>query len=64
MKQEFFSFQELAERWRCSRGTVRNRLRRLGVGVLNFGQPGGRSKKAIPVSAIAQIEAKLTRKLP
>src|SRR6266404_8594790 len=31
-KQDYFSIQELADRWRCSRGTVYNRLRAEGAG--------------------------------
>src|SRR5258708_6003931 len=43
--EAFFSFQDLADRWRCSRGTVRNRLRAADARVLNFG--GSRSKKTV-----------------
>jgi hypothetical protein len=57
----FFSFQDLADRWRCSRGTVRNRLRAAGAQVLNFG--GDRSKKTVAASVVYQIEAKRTKRL-
>jgi hypothetical protein len=57
----FFSFQDLAERWRCSRGTVRNRLRASGATVLDFG--GGRSKKTVAASVVYQIERKRTKRL-
>ena len=57
----FFSFQDLADRWRCSRGTVRNRLRAAGATVLDFG--GGRSKKTVSASVVYQIERKRTKRL-
>jgi predicted DNA-binding protein YlxM (UPF0122 family) len=62
--QAFFSIQELAERWRCSRGTVRNRLRASGAKVLDFATaPGKRSKKAVPASAVFQIENRKSKLL-
>jgi|HubBroStandDraft_2_1064218.scaffolds.fasta_scaffold57941_4 hypothetical protein len=62
--QAFFSIQELADRWRCSRGTVRNRLRASGARVLDFSTaPGQRSKKAIPAAIVFQIENKKTKLL-
>jgi len=61
--QAFFSIQELADRWRCSRGTVGNRLRASGARVLDFASPGGRSKKAIPAGVVFQIESKKTKLL-
>lgn len=57
----FFSFQDLADRWRCSRGTVRNRLRAARAKVLDFG--GGRSKKSVPASVVYEIEGKRTKRL-
>jgi hypothetical protein len=59
--EAFFSFQDLADRWRCSRGTVRNRLRAAGATVLDFG--GGRSKKTVAASVVYQIERKRTKRL-
>jgi len=62
--QAFFSIQELAERWRCSRGTVRNRLRSSGAKVLDFApSPGQRSKKAVPAGVVYQIENRKTKLL-
>jgi hypothetical protein len=61
--QEFFSMQELAERWRCSRGTVRNRLRASGARVLDFASPGKRGKKAVPAAVVLQIESRKTKQL-
>jgi predicted DNA-binding protein YlxM (UPF0122 family) len=61
--QAFFSIQELADRWRCSRGTVRNRLRASGAKVLDFSSPGKRSKKAIPAAVVMQIENRKTKQL-
>lgn len=62
--QEFFSINELAIRWRCSRGTIYNRLRLAGVKVLDFGVAGGKSKKLVPALAVAQLESKFTKALP
>ena len=59
--EAFFTFQDLADRWRCSRGTVRNRLRAAGATVLDFG--GGRSKKTVAASVVYQIERKRTKRL-
>jgi predicted DNA-binding protein YlxM (UPF0122 family) len=61
--QAFFSLQELADRWRCSRGTVRNRLRASGARVLDFAAPGRRSKKAVPAGVVFQIENRKSRLL-
>lgn len=61
--QAFFSFEELALRWRCSRGTVRNRIRSCGGKVLDFGPAGKRSKKAVPASVVFQIETRKTKAL-
>ena len=50
--QEFFSIVELARRWRCSRGTVYNRLRFARVKVLDFSSAGRKSKKLVPRHAL------------
>lgn len=60
----FFSIAELAQRWRCSRGTVYNRLRLAGVKVLDFGAAGRKSKKLVPVAVVLHLEAKYTKALP
>jgi hypothetical protein len=59
----FLSIAELAERWRCSRGTVYNRLRSLGIEVLDFAARGKKGKKAVPFKVIEQIEARSARRL-
>ena len=61
--QEYFSIAELARRWRCSRGSVYNRLRSVGAKVLDFAAPGKRGKKAVPASVVLQIEARQTKRL-
>jgi hypothetical protein len=63
IRQEFFSIPELAARWRCSRGTVYNRLRSVGAKVLDFAAPGRRGRKAIPASVVMQIENRHTKRL-
>ena len=52
--QPFFSIADLADRWRCSRGTVYNVLR--GRLVLDFAAPGHKGKKLVPVEAVLAIE--------
>jgi hypothetical protein len=50
----FFSIQELAERWRCSRGSVYNRLR--GEKVVDFAANGKKGHKLIPLEVVLKIE--------
>lgn len=57
--QPFFSIADLAERWRCSRGTVYNVIR--GEKVLDFAAPGHRGKKLVPQEVVRRIEQKRTR---
>ncbi len=54
---------ELAARWRCSRGTVYNRLRQMGAKVLDFSVKGKKSKKAVPAVVVLQIEARQMKRL-
>jgi hypothetical protein len=61
--QPFYSISELAERWRCSRGTVYNRLRLAGAKVLDFSTAGRKSKKLVTALTISQLEAKFTKAL-
>jgi hypothetical protein len=63
-RQEFFSIAELAIRWRCSRGTIYNRLRLAGVKVLDFGVAGGKSKKLVAAAVVLSLEAKFNKALP
>jgi hypothetical protein len=62
--QEYFSISELAARWRCSRGTVYNRLRALGAKVLDFAPPGKRGKKVVSLATIIRVEESRTKRLP
>jgi len=61
--QEYFSMADLADRWRCSRGTVYNRLRAEGALVLDFAPRGKKGRKVVPASVIKQIEARNMRRL-
>ena len=63
VRRDFFSIPELAERWRCSRGSVYNRLRAAGAKVLDFAARGKRGKKAVSASTVLQIENRQTRRL-
>jgi hypothetical protein len=62
--QAFFSMADLATRWRCSRGTVYNRLRLGGVKVLDFAVVGRKSKKLVATAVVLRLEAKYTKVLP
>jgi hypothetical protein len=55
----YFSIPELADRWRCSRGTVYNMIR--GERVLDFAAPGHRGKKLVPAEVVRGIEQRRTR---
>src|SRR4051794_36632079 len=55
-RQEFLSMSELASRWRCSRGTVYNRLRAARAEVLDFAPPGKRGKKVVRITTVTEIE--------
>ena len=61
--QDYFSIADLAKRWRCSRGTVYNRLRSEGARVLDFATPGKRGKKVVAASVVSQIESRVTKRL-
>ena len=50
--QEYFSISELAQRWRCSRGTVYNRLRAVGAEVLDFAPRGASVNLIWPLSIV------------
>jgi len=60
---EYLSIADLARRWRCSRGTVYNRLRSAGAKVLTFAPCGKRSKKGVSIDVVQQIETRNTRRL-
>jgi hypothetical protein len=60
---DFLSIAELAPRWCCSRGTVYNRLRGAGAKVLDFGLRGKRSRKAVSLKAVLEIENRQTKRL-
>ena len=59
--QQFFSIPELAERWRCSRGSVYNRIR--GQLVVDFAAKGRKGHKLIPVHVVLKIEREHLRVL-
>jgi hypothetical protein len=63
-QQPFYSIPELAVRWRCSRGTVYNRLRFAGAKVLDFASAGKKGKKLVPALTVFQIESKHLKALP
>jgi predicted DNA-binding protein YlxM (UPF0122 family) len=63
INQSFYSIGELAKRWRCSRGTVYNRLRAVGAKVLSFSPSGKKGKKAVSAMVVTEIEAQNTKRL-
>ncbi len=52
--QPFFSIPELAERWRCSRGSVYNRIR--GQMVVDFAAKGRKGHKLVPADVVLKLE--------
>ena len=50
----FFSIRDLAERWRCSRGSVYNTIR--GEKVLDFATNGRKGHKVVPLDVVLKIE--------
>ncbi len=50
----FFSIQDLAERWRCSRASVYNQIR--GEKVLDFAPNGRKGHKLVPLDVVLKIE--------
>ena len=46
--QQYYSMADLADRWRCSRATVYNRLRAEGAQVLDFAPTGKEGEKGRP----------------
>ena len=60
---EYFSIPDLAKRWRCSRGTVYNRLRAHGAKVLDFAPNGKKGKKVVAASTVLQLEVRQTKRL-
>jgi hypothetical protein len=53
---EFLSIKELAQRWRCSRGTCYTKLRCAGTKLLDFAPRGKRGKKIVPLRAVLEME--------
>jgi hypothetical protein len=54
--RDFFTIQQLAERWSCSRGTVYNILRSTGTKVVDFAAKGCKGRKLVPTAAVEEIE--------
>jgi len=63
IERDYFSMSELATRWRCSRGTVYNRLRATGARVLDFAPAGKKGKKAVAAGVVLEMEARQTKRL-
>jgi len=61
--RDFFTIQQLAERWSCSRGTVYNILRSTGTKVVDFAAKGRKGHKLVPVRAVEEIEHRKLRRL-
>ena len=52
--QPFYSIADLAARWRCSRGSVYNRIR--GEKVVDFAANGRKGHKLVPLGIVLKIE--------
>ncbi len=52
--QPFYSITDLAVRWRCSRGSVYNRIR--GEKVVDFAANGRKGRKLVPIEVVLKIE--------
>jgi hypothetical protein len=50
----YFSIPELADRWRCSRSSVYNRIR--GEKVVDFAAKGRKGHKVVPLETVLKIE--------
>jgi hypothetical protein len=61
--RDFFTIQQVAERWSCSRGTVYNVLRSTGTSVVDFAAKGRKGHKLVPAAAIEEIERRKMRPL-
>lgn len=57
----FFSIQDLAKRWRCSRASVYNHIR--GEKVLDFAANGRKGHKLVPLEVVLKIERSRLRVL-
>jgi hypothetical protein len=57
--QPFYSIPELAERWRCSRALVYNRIR--GEKVIDFAATGRKGHKLVPIEVVVRIEQRHTK---
>jgi hypothetical protein len=57
--QPFYSIPELAERWRCSRASVYNRIR--GEKVVDFAANGRKGHKLVPIEVVVKIEQRHTK---
>jgi len=54
VEPKYFSISDLADRWRCSRGTVYNVIR--GERVLDFAASGCKGRKLVPAAVVHRIE--------
>ena len=63
VKKPFYSIQDLAARWRCSRGTVYNVLRDSESKLLDLSD-GKKGKRLIPAAVVEHIEQARMKPLP
>jgi hypothetical protein len=61
MERPYFSIPDLADRWRCSRASVYNRLR--GEKVVDFAATGRKGHKLVPLEVVLKIERERVRVL-
>jgi hypothetical protein len=58
---DFLSITDLAQRWRCSRGTVMSVLRRCHAKMLDLAPHGKRGRKVIALATVREIEKRIER---
>ncbi len=61
--KQYFTIQQIADRWCCARSTVYARLRAVGAEVLDFAPRGKKGKKVVSMATVLRIEARRTRHL-
>src|ERR1700733_9855539 len=57
----FYTFQDLALRWQCSRGSIYNIVRKYDVKTMNLSRGKKRGKQLVPAATVERIERQSTK---
>jgi hypothetical protein len=57
----FYTFAQLAERWKCSESHVRRMVELHKIKVVDFAQSDRKGKKLVPAASVQKLEKILTR---